>query len=241
MRFPRGVSAVATDGTVFVERDVDVKKARRFAVRTVGTYSRAVRVGRIVAMYWRPLGCSPSFGSYGEYETARHCVIGGDICRLRDVVKVTDGVNFDDAKVVRDVKYVACRSVKCWLLARFFNRFGYVDDGCIEEYDNAVIDRGSEGFRPDLVLFAGSEDGRLALFTKGLRPGAEVKVGDAVRVVSYDYQSGEVKTWTTLITHEVVALVWFGTRYVLPFRAFGSYPTPVVVRSGFSGSNAWKV
>jgi hypothetical protein len=38
-----------------------------------------------------------------------------------------------------------------------------------------------------------------------------------------------------------IFLVWFGEKYVLPFRAYYSYPSSIMVRPGFSGSNAFIV
>jgi len=245
----RGVVGISDAGVVFVERPMSEKKARKVALKAVGRFVDVVSVGRIVASQFvdnpvYPLGCSPDYGSGGRYETCRHCVLGGDICRLRNIVNMSDG---SSANVVGFMEYKACRSWICWVFARFLNRYGWVNDGCVEEWDNALIDRGNGGEYADLVLFAGSEDGRLALFTRsmlGIGRGRELSsLPFRVRVQSVDYWSGsmpKIVNWETDINGTGLFLVWFGN-YVLPFRAYFSYPTEVQVRPGFSGSNAYVV
>jgi len=243
IRFPRGVSAVSNDGVVFTYmKRINEGKVRAFAFREVGRFRDIRYVGRIRAFYKQRRGCSPDWGGEGRFESARHCVLNGDICRVKGFVDMFDPeVGWEgSAGVVQDLPYRACRSWVCWVFARFINRIGYVLDRCIEEYDNVVLSDGNEGSRPDYVLFAGSEDGSLALFVPGVN-NVEPRVGDVVRVLSYDYYEGRYRDWVASLNLMVTALVWFGERYVLPFRAYGVYPAPVVVRPGFSGSNAWRV
>jgi hypothetical protein len=248
----RGIVGVTDEGVVFVESAVTekiVKKAEKVAIKTVGQYVKMIPVGRILALFVDnpvyPLGCSPDYGSNGKYETARHCVLNGDICRLRNVVDMSDG---GKANVVGFMEYKACRSWICWVFAKFLNRYGWIYDKCVEEWDNALLDRGNEGGMPDLILFAGSEDGRLGLFIEGMYSVAEGrKLPDPpfrVKVQSVDYwvQGGspQIVEWETTINGAGLFLVWFGN-YVLPFRAYYSYPSSIGVKPGFSGSNAFLV
>ena len=145
----------------------------------------------------------------------------------------------DVAHVTMDVPYKACKKWMCWIFSRFLTRYGYVWDKCVEEYDNAVISRGNNEKRPDLILFAGSSDGRLALFVPGL-VWAPREPPFRVKVQSVDYQENQVKTWEAEIMGVGIFLVEFG-EYVLPFRAYYVYPAPVYVKPGFSGSNAFVV
>jgi hypothetical protein len=186
------------------------------------------------------LGCSPDYGSGGRYETCRHCVLGGDICKTRSQVDMSGGGR---ANVVDSVEYRACRSWVCWVFARFLNRYGWIRDDCVEMFDNALLDRGNEGKMPDLILYGGSEDGRLGLFVRGMRGRDLPDPPFKVKVQSVDYWSGDrpkVVNWETDINGTGLFLVWFG-RYVLPFRAYFSFPAGVQVRPGFSGSNAFLV
>jgi hypothetical protein len=249
MRFPGGVVGVTDAGVVFVEKPVSTKKARAVALRFAGQFIDVIPVGRIIAFQFvgnpvYPLGCSPNYGSGGRYETARHCVLGGDICRVRSLVDMSDGGR---ANVAGFMEYKACRSWLCWVFARFLNRYGWVHSGCVEEFDNALLDRGNEGVGPDLVLFAGSEDGRLGLFVRGMGSIAEGRELPnppfRVRIQSTDYWVGDkpqVVNWETTINGTGMFLVWFG-RYVLPYRAYYSFPASIQVKPGFSGSNAFLV
>jgi hypothetical protein len=242
MRFGRGIVGITDDGMVFVERQVSERRARSAALRAVGRYAGVVTVGRIRALQFvenpvYPVGCSPDYGGGGIYETCRHCVAEDDVCRVRGEVAMSDGSR---ARVVYAASMEACKSWLCWVFARFLNRYGLVLDRCIELRDNAIIDRGNEGRLPDMVLFAGSEDGLLALFVPGIDKmyyGTPLRV----RVQSVDYAGPKVIEWETEVRGTGVFLVWFGERYVLPFRAYYSYPTPVAVKPGFSGSNAFVV
>lgn len=182
------------------------------------------------------VGCSPNYGdSANGYETARHCVLNG-LCNVKSV-QMSDGTF---TSVVYDVPYKACKNWLCWVFARFFNRFGIVLDRCVEEYDNARLGAGNNGELPDFVLFAGSEDGRLALFVPGLkRKPPEPPLH--VFVQSVDYSEGRVKTWETTIRGIGLFLVDFGDTYTLPFMAYYSLNTPIQVKPGFSGSNAYIV
>jgi len=249
MRFPRGVVGVSSEGVVFVEdvvRGFDEGRARRVALRAVGQFTKVVPVGRILALQFvnnpiYPLGCSPNYGVNGQFETCRHCVLDGDICRLRNMVDMSDESR---ANVVGFMEYKACRSWICWVFARFLNKYGWIRDSCVEEWDNVLLDRGNEGRRPDLLLFAGSEDGRLALFVRGVSGGELPSTPFRVRVQSTNYwvQGGspQVVEWETDVSGSGLFMVWFGS-YVLPFRAFYSFPASVEVRPGFSGSNAFLV
>lgn len=183
-----------------------------------------------------PVGCSPNYGdSANGYETARHCVLNG-LCNVKSV-QMSDGTF---TSVVYDVPYKACKNWLCWVFARFFNRFGIVLDRCVEEYDNARLGAGNNGELPDFVLFAGSEDGRLALFVPGLKRESP-KPPLHVFVQSVDYSEGRVKTWETIIRGIGLFLVDFGDRYTLPFMAYYSLNTPIQIKPGFSGSNAYIV
>jgi hypothetical protein len=245
----RGVVGVADDGTVFVERPISEGRARAIALKAVGRYVKMVPVGRIYAFQFTnnpvyPKGCSPCYGGGGRYETCLHCILYGDICRMRDKIDMSDGSR---AGVVGFSIFNACKSVTCWLFARFLNRFGWINDGCIETSDNAWLDKGNEGRYPDLILFAGSEDGRLALFTQGMLSIAEGRrlpdLPFRVKIQSVDYWSGSqprIVNWEAVVNGAGLFLVYFG-RYVLPFRAYYSYPTEVQVRPGFSGSNAYLI
>jgi hypothetical protein len=184
------------------------------------------------------LGCSPNYGSDGRYETCRHCVLNGDICKLKNQVDMSDGSKADVVDVLR---YEACGKVLCWIFARFLNRFGWILDKCIENWDNVWLSRGNEGEMPDLILFAGSEDGRLGLFVRGVEGRKLPSMPFKVKVQSVDYWTGsgpKVVTWETDIVGTGLFLVWFGN-YVLPFRAYYSYPAGTQVKPGFSGSNAF--
>jgi hypothetical protein len=239
----RGIVGVTDTGIVFTEKQIDMKKARAVALRFAGQYLDVVPVGRITALQHvdnavYPMGCSPNYGS-GKYETAKHCLMYGDnICRVRDVVNMSDG---EKAAVLGYSQFNACKSIICWIFARFLNRFGWINDKCIEEWDNAWLSRGNEGRYPDLVLFAGSEDGRLGLFVPGMLKGVLPRAPFRVRVQSVDYWTRggpKVVTWETTINGTGLFLVWFG-RYVLPYRAYFSFPTDIKVKHGFSGSNAY--
>jgi hypothetical protein len=62
-----------------------------------------------------------------------------------------------------------------------------------------------------------------------------------VKVQSVDYWGGlrpQVVNWETVVNGTGLFLVHFG-RYVLPFRAYYSFPASVPVKPGFSGSNAY--
>ena len=199
-------------------------------------------VGRIKALKYfvdnpvYPVECSPNYGdSANGYETARHCVLNG-LCNVKSV-QMSDGTF---TSVVYDVPYKACKNWLCWVFARFFNRFGIVLNRCVEEYDNARLGAGNNGDLPDFVLFAGSEDGRLALFVPGLRR-EPPKPPLYVSVQSIDYSEGRVKTWVTTIRGIGLFLVDFGDTYTLPFMAYYSLNTPIQIKPGFSGSNAYIV
>ena len=246
MRFPRGVVGVTSEGIVFVEDVVDEGRARKVALKAVGQFTKAIPVGRILALQFisnpiYPLGCSPNYGMNGQYETCRHCVLDGDICRLRGQVDMSDG---GKANVVGFMEYKACRSLLCWVFARFLNKYGWIYDKCVEEWDNTLLDRGNEGGRPDLLLFAGSEDGNLAIFTRGMGGRELPSTPFRVRIQSVNYwvQGGspQVVEWETTINGTGLFMVWFGD-YVLPFRAYYSYPAGTRVLPGFSGSNAFLV
>ena len=213
---------------------------------TVWQFTKVVPVGRILALQFvanpiYPLGCSPDYGMSGKYETCRHCVLDGDICRLRNMVDMSDESR---ANVVGFMEYKACRSWICWVFARFLNKYGWIRDSCVEEWDNALLDRGNESMRmPDLLLFAGSEDGKLGLFVRGLSKSILPSTPFRVRVQSVNYHVGgspKVVEWETDVNGSGLFMVWFGS-YVLPFRAFYSFPASVEVRPGFSGSNAFLV
>jgi len=245
MRFPREVVGIADEGVVFVERPVSEKRVRKAALKAVGQFVDVVTVGRIFALQFvsnpiYPMGCSPDYGS-GGYETCQHCVLDGDVCRVKGVVGMSDG---SSASVVNVAGYRVCRSWICWVFAKFLNRYGWIYDNCVEEYDNALLDRGNEGGRPDLLLFAGSEDGSLALFVRGLMGRELPKTPFRVRIQSTNYwvQGGspQVVEWETNINGSGLFMVWFGN-YVLPFRAYYSYPAGMRVLPGFSGSNAFLV
>jgi hypothetical protein len=244
----RGIVGVADKGIVFVEKPVNVKKVMKVALKAVGHFVDVVPVGRIRALFVDdpvyPLGCSPNYGLNSRYETARHCVMARDICRVRDAVNMSDGSRTSVTNVFR---YNACERWICWVFAKIINRFGWVYDQCIEEFDNAVLNRGNEGKSPDLILFAGSEDGRLALFVRSIDsvvrgrklPPAPFRV----RMQSVDYWIGDkpkIVNWEAVVNGTGLFLVWFGN-YVLPYRAYFSYPTAVQVKPGFSGSNAYIV
>jgi hypothetical protein len=243
----RGIVGVTNEGVVFVDRRFDEGRARKVALKMVGQYTRMIPVGKILALQFVdnpvfPLGCSPDYGSSGKYETARHCVLGGDICRLRNVVDMSDG---GKANVVGFMEYKACKSWLCWVFARFLNRYGWIRDSCVEEWDNAFLDRGNNAERrPDMLLFAGSEDGRLALFVRGVEGRGLPSTPFRVRVQSVDYwvqgSSPQVVEWETDINGTGLFMVWFGN-YLLPFRAYYSFPAGVQVKPGFSGSNAFLV
>ena len=183
-----------------------------------------------------PVGCSPNYGdSANGYETARHCLLNG-LCDVKSSIQMSDGTF---TSVVYDVPYKACKKWLCWVFARFVNRFGIVLNRCVEEYDNAKLGAGNSGDMPDLILFAGSEDGRLALFVPGLK-GEPPKPPFYVRVQSVDYYEGRVvKTWETIIRGIGMFLVDFGDKYTLPFMAYYSHPAGIRVKPGFSGSNAY--
>jgi hypothetical protein len=245
----RGVVGVSDEGVVFTEKPISEKKVEKVAVKAVGRFVDAVSVGRIYALQFAdspvyPRGCSPNYGSGGRYETCRHCILDGDLCRTKRQVDMSDGSKADVTVIFR---YEACESVVCWLFARFLNRYGWIYDRCVEEWDNAAISRGNDGEYPDLVLFAGSEDSRLALFTRGALGAVGgrrlPKPPFRVKIQSVDYWSGSeprVVSWETTVNGTGLFLVHFG-RYVLPFRAYYSYPTEVGVKPGFSGSNAFLV
>ena len=240
MRLGRGIVGVTDNGLVFVDRKEAYKRARKVALKTVGMYKDVVYVGRIRALQFvenpiYPLGCSPDYGGDGSYETAGHCVLDRDICMHRSSVNMSDGSTAD---VVYFERYKACRSWLCWIFARFINRFGWIRDACIEEYDNALISRGNTGIVPNLILFAGSADGRLALFTPSLDNRDVPSPPFRIEVQSTDYVEGVVKIWRDVISGTGIFLVDFPGGYVLPFYAFYAYPTTVEVRPGFSGSNA---
>jgi len=250
MRFPRGVVGITNEGVVFVEdvvRGFDEGRARRVALRAVGQFTKVVPVGRILALQFvnnpiYPLGCSPDYGMSGKYETARHCVLDGDICRLKNIVDMSDGSR---ANVVGFFRYKACESWVCWVFARFLNKYGWIRDSCVEEWDNALLDRGNESMRPpDLLLFAGSEDGKLGLFVRGVSGRELPSTPFRVRLQSTNYwvQGGspQVVEWETDVNGSGLFMVWFGS-YVLPFRAFYSFPAGTRVLPGFSGSNAFLV
>ena len=249
MRFPRGVVGITDEGVVFVEdvvRGFDEGRVRKAALRAVGQFTKVVPVGRILALQFVsnpdfPMGCSPDYGMSGKYETARHCVLDGDICRVKGQVDMYSG---ERANVVGFMEYKACRSWICWVFARFLNKYGWIRDSCVEEWDNVLLDRGNEGRRPDLLLFAGSEDGRLALFVRGMMGRELPSTPFRVRLQSTNYwvQGGspQVVEWETDVNGSGLFMVWFGN-YVLPFRAFYSFPAGVEVRPGFSGSNAFLV
>jgi len=244
MIFGRGVVGISDEGIVFVEKPVSEKKARKAALKAVGWFRGVVPVGRIRALFVDnpvyPMGCSPDYGAGGSYETCRHCVLDGDICKVKSQVDMSDG---SKANVVGIFKYKACESWVCWVFARFLNKYGWVNDKCVETYDNALLDKGNVDKRPDLLLFAGSDDGSLGLFVPGslaALPSPPFKA----KFQSTDYwvQGGspQIVTWETTINGTGLFLVWFGD-YVLPFRAYYSYPAGAQVKPGFSGSNGFLV
>jgi len=243
-RIGRGIVGVSSDGTVFTERMIPLKRAMKAALREAGQFRRAVPVGRIRALQFvenpiYPLGCSPNYGGY-VYETCRHCVAeAADVCKVRSEVNMSDGSR---AHVVYTAPLKACSSWTCWFFARFVNRFGWILDKCVETHDSALISRGNEGRRPHLVLFAGSEDGSLALFTPSAESSGFFVTPFKVRIQSTDYHAEggpRVIEWETNIDGTGLFLVWFGEKYVLPFWAYYSYPSSVPVKPGFSGSNAY--
>jgi hypothetical protein len=245
MRFGKGIVGIADEGLIFTEFPISEGKAVKVALKAVGRYKSTIPVGKIIALQFvdnprYPLGCSPPYGSDSKYETCRHCVMNGDLCRVRSKVDMNDGVKADVTGVFR---FEACESLICWIFARFLNRYGWVLDRCIERWDNAFISRGNEGNLPDLVLFAGSEDEKLALFVPGVyKAGYLPKPPFKVKVQSVNYWGGSprVVEWETVVNGMGLFLIWFGD-YVLPFRAYYSYPAGAEVKPGFSGSNAFVV
>jgi len=240
----RGVVGVTDNGIVFTEKPMSEKKARKVALKTVGWFRGVVPVGKIKALFVDnpvyPWGCSPDYGSSGNYETCRHCVLNDDICKVKSQVNMSDGSN---ANVVDSTRYKACRSWICWVFAKYLNEYGWVNDKCIETYDNAIIDKGNEGQRPDLLLFAGSEDGSLGLFVPGLTKSTLPSPPFKIKVQSADYwvsNEPQIVEWETDINGTGMFLIWFGD-YVLPFRAYYTYPAATQVKPGFSGSNAFLV
>jgi hypothetical protein len=245
----RGIVGVTDRGVVFAEKPISVRSARKVALKAVGNFVGVVPVGRITALQFAdnpvyPLRCSPNYGLDGRYETCRHCVLAGDICRVRDAADMSDGSKANVATIFR---YNACESLVCWIFAQFLNKYGWIYDRCIEEFDNAALNRGNEGENPSLILFAGSEDGRLALFVRSIDSvvrGRKLPLAPfRVRVQSTDYWSGgrpNIVNWETVVNGTGIFLVWFGN-YVLPYRAYFSYPATVQVKPGFSGSNAYVV
>lgn len=236
---PNGVVGIDYENNnIFVSRINLVMKMYRKYKASVYYVGRIKMLKSFVDNPVFPAGCSPNYGdSANGYETARHCVING-LCEVKSGIQMSDGTF---TSVVYDVPYKACKSWLCWVYARFLNRFGIILDRCVEEYDNARLGAGNNGDLPDLVLFAGSEDGTLALFVPGLK-GEIPKPPLYVKVQSVDYQEGRVvKTWETIIRGIGLFLVNFGDTYILPFMAYYSHPTGIPVKPGFSGSNAYIV
>jgi hypothetical protein len=244
MRIGKGIVGITNEGLVFVERPISEKKARKVALRTVGWYAGIVPVGKIKALFVDnpiyPQGCSPDYGS-NQYETCEHCVLDDDICVVKKQVQMSDGSVADVASVAG---YKACKSWVCWVYAKFLNKYGWVNDRCIETHDNAILDRGNEGQRPDLLLFAGSEDGSLGLFIPGLTRSTLPSPPFKIQIQSTNYwtQDGkpQIVNWETVVNGTGLFLIWFGD-YILPFRAYYSYPAATRVLPGFSGSNAYIV
>jgi hypothetical protein len=241
MRLPRGVVGLDRESKVVFVEDVNKYSAgKRFGFKALGEEPHVFPVGRIYMLQFvdnpvYPKGCSPNYGADGEYETARHCVVS-DVCRVVDRVEMSDG---NVAYVTMDIPYKACKKWTCWVFSRFLTRYGYMWNKCVEEYDNVTVSRGNDGKRPDLILFAGSSDGRLALFVPGLT-WTPREPPFRVAVQSMDYYENQVKTWDAKIGGIGIFLVEFG-EYTLPFRAYYVYPTPIMVKPGFSGSNAFVV
>jgi hypothetical protein len=244
MRFGKGIVGIADEGLIFTERPISEGKVRKVALKAVGRYKSTIPVGRITALQFvddprYPRGCSPPYGEGGRYETCRHCVSEG-LCGVRGQIDMSDGSR---ASVVDIFRFNACESLVCWVFARFLNRYGWIYDGCVETYDNAVLDSGNEGSRPDLILFAGSQDGSLGLFVPGVyKAGSLPRLPFKVKVQSVNYwvqgESPKVVEWETTINGMGLFLIHFGN-YVLPFRAYYSYPAGAEVKQGFSGSNAF--
>jgi len=239
VRLGRGIVGITDEGLVFVSKKEAYRRARKTALKVVGMYKDTIYVGRIRALGFvenpiYPQGCSPDYGGDGSYETAGHCIIDRDICRYRSSVNMSDGSTAD---VIHFERYKACRSWLCWVFARFINRFGWIRDECIEEYDNATLNRGNVGIVPNLILFAGSADGKLALFTPSLDNNVPSPPFE-IEVQSMDYVENKIKVWRDVVRGTGIFIVNFPGGYVLPFYAFYVYPASVVVRPGFSGSNA---
>ena len=242
MRLPKGVvGADFKNRLVFIENIDRYEAGKRFGLKTMGTDAFVYPVGRIRLLQFAdnpvyPMGCSPNYGNNGNYETARHCTIAGDPCILRQYVQMNNG---SAARVVNSVEYRVCKSWICWVFDRFLTKFGYVLNSCVEGYDNAILDIGNEGKRPDLVLFAGSEDGKLGLFVPGMSVSSLPSTPFRIKIQSVDYWEGQrVIEWETVINGMGIFLVEFGD-YVLPFKAFYTYPSQIPVKPGFSGSNAF--
>ena len=81
MRLPRGVVGVdERNKTIFVDDVGRYSAGKRFGFKMLGEEPYVFPVGRIYMLQFvdnpvYPRGCSPNYGSGGEYETARHCVV----------------------------------------------------------------------------------------------------------------------------------------------------------------------
>lgn len=236
--FERGVVGIDYEhNIIFVSNNKLVTKMYKKYKGSVHYVGRIKALKSFVDSPVYPVGCSPNYGdSANGYETARHCVLNG-LCGVKSSIQMSDGTF---TSVVYDVPYNACKNWLCWIFARFLNRFGIVLDRCVEKYDNARLGAGNNGDLPDLVLFAGSEDGRLALFVPGLKR-EPPKPPFYVKVQSVDYYEGRVVKWETIIRGIGLFLVDFGGTYTLPFMAYYSHPAGIQVKPGFSGSSAYIV
>jgi hypothetical protein len=167
--------------------------------------------------------CSPPFGLRGRYVTAAHCVqfLTPVYAECAGALRMTRA----NVVEIEELRPVSWRCI-----------FG----GCVNERDYAVIDRGNDGFWPDLVLSFGSVRGDLAGFTSTPQYSGN-PVGRCAQYLVYDYEEGTVVTKTArIIAHGVASVVGpDGREYRI--RAYLAVPLregDIIAKPGYSGSCA---
>lgn len=170
--------------------------------------------------------CSPPFGLRDRgYVTAAHCVQFLAPVYAECPAAETPRLTRAGVVEIEELRPVTWRCI-----------FG----GCVNERDYAVIDRGNDGFWPDLVLSFGSVRGDLA----GLTPVPQYSgspIGRCAQYLAHDYELGEtVPKVARVIAHGVASVAGpDGREYRI--RAYIAVPLKegdVIAKPGYSGSCA---
>lgn len=195
-------------------------------------------IGTPVPMILQPVGCSPDYGSSGNYYTAQHC-IG---IRGADTVQVYDP-NANKTYTAKVVKQNPWKPLSffsalvlsiCEVLKQLFGV------NCTTEIpvnkDWAIIDIGNEGDAPIGILSGGTIPPGITFFAP-LVNNPEQYVGKKLKGTSYDYDARQYVTseWE-IFDYGIIKYGTSNEMYLVEAWYTRGFSKP-----GFSGTNAYAV